>query len=163
MKRILIALLLLVPTFVFAQRYHIGDTVYSPANEKAVVFYVFDDGNHGWAVSLNDEQTTSFWSTAGNCITVGVQWNPGQQADDPVIPLFFPRIPILANTVYGYSPYLENIEGWMVSKQLHDYADARYVDGANGLFSAFYAGNFNDGWYIPTAGQIRKLYSSGVR
>ena len=162
MKRILIALLLLVPTFVFAQRYHIGDTVYSPANEKAIVFYVFDDGNHGWAVSLNDEQTTSFWSVAGNCITVGVQWNTGQQADDPIIPLYFPRISVLANTVYGYSPYLENIEGWMVSKQLHDTADARYVDGANGMYPAFYAGNFDDGWYIPTAGQMRKLYSSGV-
>ncbi|MBR4583506.1 MAG: hypothetical protein IKO34_06820, partial [Bacteroidales bacterium] len=150
MKRIFIALLLLVPAFAFAQRYHIGDTVYSPSNEKAVVFYVFDDGNHGWAVSLNDEQTTSFWSVAGNCITPGVQWNPNQPATDPIIPLYFPRIPISANTVYGYSPYMKNIEGWMITKELHDSADARYNDGAYGMYPAFYAGDFDDGWYIPT-------------
>ncbi|MBQ3831940.1 MAG: T9SS type A sorting domain-containing protein [Bacteroidales bacterium] len=162
MKRIFIALLLLVPAFAFAQRYHIGDTVYSPSNEKAVVFYVFDDGNHGWAVSLNDEQTTSFWSVAGNCITPGVQWNPNQPATDPIIPLYFPRIPISANTVYGYSPYMKNIEGWMITKELHDSADARYNDGAYGMYPVFYAGDFDDGWYIPTAGQMRKLYSSGI-
>ena len=33
----------------------------------------------------------------------------GVPATDPIIPLLFPRIPISANTVYGYSPYMENI------------------------------------------------------
>ncbi|MBR5983336.1 MAG: T9SS type A sorting domain-containing protein [Bacteroidales bacterium] len=162
MKKILFAITFLMPILAFSQRYHIGDTVYSPANEKAVVFYVFDDGNHGWAVSLTDCLDTKFWSVAGNCITVGVQWTPERPATDPIIPLYFPRIPVSANTVYGYSPYLENIEGWMVSKELHDSADARYSDGAYGMYPAFYAGNFNNGWYIPTAGQMRKLYSSEV-
>lgn len=162
MKKILLAIMILMPVLAFAQRYHIGDTVYSPANEKAVVFYVFDDGNHGWAVSLNDCLDTKFWSVAGNCITPGVQWNPGQPATDPIIPLFFPRIPISANTVYGYSPYMENIEGWMVSNQLHNFAEERYNSDAYGMYPAFYAGDFDNGWYIPTAGQMRKLYSSEV-
>lgn len=162
MKKILLAIMILMPVLAFAQRYHIGDTVYSPANEKAVVFYVFDDGNHGWAVSLTDCLDTKFWSVAGNCITPGVQWNPGQPATDPIIPILFPRIPISANTVYGYSPYLENIEGWMITKDLHDFADVRYDDGAYGMYPAFYAGDFDNGWYIPTAGQMRKLYSSEI-
>lgn len=162
MKKILLAIIMLVPALAFAQRYHIGDTVYSPANEKAVVFYVFDDGNHGWAVSLTDCPDTKFWSVAGNCITVGQSSDPEHPATDPVIPLLFPRIPISANTVYGYSPYLENIEGWMASNELHNFAEARYHSGAYGMYPAFYAGDFDNGWYIPTAGQMRKLYSSEI-
>ncbi|MBQ5458132.1 MAG: hypothetical protein IIT61_05375, partial [Bacteroidales bacterium] len=63
MKKLLFAILVLVPALAFAQRYHIGDTVYSPTNEKAVVFYVFDDGNHGWAVSLRDLSYPKYWSS----------------------------------------------------------------------------------------------------
>ena len=162
MKKILLAIMLLMPALAFAQRYHIGDTVYSPTNEKAVVFYVFDDGNHGWAVSLTDCPTQKLWSTAGNCFTIGVQWNPEQEATDPAIPLFFPRISVSANTIYGYSAYMENTEGWMVAKQLYDHAEERYGAGASGLFPAFYVGDFENGWYLPSAGQLRKLYSSQV-
>ena len=162
MKKIFIALMLLVPTFTFAQRYHVGDTVYSPTNEKAVVFYVFDDGNHGWAVSLKDYPITKYWSVAGNCITIGVMWNPPQPATDPIIPLYCPRIPISENTVDGYLPYLENIEGWMDTKLLHDSATAKYGEDAFQMYPAFYAGDFDNGWYLPTAGQMRKLYSAQV-
>ena len=162
MKKILLAILFLVPALAFAQRYHIGDTVYSPANEKAVVFYVFEDGNHGWAVSLTDCSTTNFWSVAGNCITVGQSSDPEHPATDPIIPIQFPRIPVTANTVYGYSPYLENIEGWLITNQLHNFAEDRYNSSAAGMYPAFYAGNFDNGWYIPTAGQMRKLYSSEI-
>ncbi|MBO7571943.1 MAG: T9SS type A sorting domain-containing protein [Bacteroidales bacterium] len=139
MKKILLAILFIVPAFVYAQRYHVGDTVYSPSNEKAIVFYVFDDGNHGWAVSLSDYPSTQYWS-AGN------------------IPRIFPRVSVAANTVSEYAAYMSDVDGWGYMNQFRgpNFGHA----SENYLFPAFRAANFDDGWYIPTAGQMRKLYSS---
>ncbi len=150
MKKILLAIMILMPILAFAQRYHIGDTVYSPANEKAVVFYVFDDGNHGWAVSLNDELQTKYWSVAG-----------GDIALPPLIPNICPRISVNSNTVSVYAAYMEEIEGWKLANNFREYLHAGWPNG-DSFFPAIFAGNFDNGWYLPTAGQMRKLYSSEI-
>ena len=141
MKKILLAILFLMPTLAFAQRYHIGDTVYSPTNEPAVVFYVFDDGNHGWAVSLNDYPTTYYWSVAGGLET-------------EMIPSFCPRVDVTNNTVSDYAAYMSDVEGWIYADKFHNLSATHYP--------AMFAINFDNGWYLPTAGQMRKLHSSKI-
>lgn len=143
MKKILFAILFMMPILAFAQRYHIGDTVYSPTNEKAIVFYVFDDGNHGWAVSLKDYSVTKYWTV-------------------DLIPDFFPRISVNTNTVSAYSAYMEDIEGWKKIKDFREYLLEGWPASAIVLFPALFAADFDNGWYLPTAGQMRKLYSSGI-
>jgi len=146
MKKILLAILFLVPAFAFAQRYHIGDTVYSPTNEKAVVFYVFDDGNHGWAVSLRDYPITKYWTVSG----IG--------ANTPVT--------IESNTFAEYGKYLEDVEGWLGNKRFRDHIyDLESCDNCltqHVFYPAIFAMDFENGWYLPTAGQMRKLYSSKI-
>ena len=151
MKKILLAILILMPALAFAQRYHIGDTVYSPTNEKAVVFYVFDDGNHGWAVSLNDYSTTAYWSVAG-----------GDPNSPDLIPSILPRISANANTVSAFATYMEDIDGWKNINDFRNYILNGWPSSTLNLFPALFSANFDNGWYMPTAGQMRKLYSSEI-
>ena len=151
MKKILLALLFILPTLVYAQQYHIGDIVYSPTNEPAVVFYVFDDGNHGWATAINDYPTTKYWSVAGGNGT-------------EMIPSICPRITVGNNTVNEYATYLEDVDGW---KYVNDFRNYLSSEGNTAslvfLYPAMYAPDFDNGWYMPSAGQMRKLLSSGIQ
>ena len=146
MKKILLAILFLVPAFAFAQRYHIGDTVYSPTNEKAVVFYVFDDGNHGWAVSLRDYPITKYWTVSGI------------NTNTPVT--------IESNTLAEYGKYMDDVEGWLDNKRfrdrIYDQESCDNCETLHVLYPAIFAMDFENGWYLPTAGQMRKLYSSKI-
>ena len=139
MKKLLIAILFMMPALAFAQLYHVGDVVYSPANEKAVVFYVFDDGNHGWAVSLNDHPQQEFWTVAS-------------------APASF-QVTVTDSTVSSYAAYLEDVDTWRKIKDFRNHIDSinlsTYV-----LYPALFNLNFEGGWYLPSAGQMRKLYSS---
>ena len=141
MKKILLAIMILMPVLAFSQRYHIGDTVYSPANEKAVVFYVFDDGNHGWAVSLNDIPQQMFWSVAD-------------------VPTNF-QVSVTNNTVSSYATYMEDVDTWKKIKDFRHYLDS--LNNSNYVrYPAFFNVNLEEGWYMPSAGQMRKLYSSEI-
>ena len=141
MKKILLAIMILMPVLAFSQRYHIGDTVYSPANEKAVVFYVFDDGNHGWAVSLNDIPQQMFWSVAD-------------------VPTNF-QVSVTNNTVSSYATYMEDVDTWKKIKDFRHYLDS--LNNSNYVrYPAFFNVNIEEGWYMPSAGQMRKLYSSEI-
>lgn len=144
MKKILLALLFVLPTLAFAQRYHIGDTVFSPNNEPAIVFYVFDDGNHGWATAINDFPVQKYWTVSS-------------------IPASFPRISPAEN-VAAYADYLEEIEGWKITNDFYEWIiNTEYISNSMiYLFPAFFDIDFENGWYLPTAGQMRKLYSSEI-
>lgn len=138
MKKLLFAILVLVPALAFAQRYHIGDTVYSPTNEKAVVFYVFDDGNHGWAVSLRDLSYPKYWSSQS--ISANTDIN------------------VESNTFAEYAKYLIDVEGWLNNKTFRDRINEPSIQARFAMFEF----DFDNGWYMPTAGQMRKLYSSKI-
>ena len=147
MKKLLFAILVLVPALAFAQRYHIGDTVYSPTNEKAVVFYVFDDGNHGWAVSLKDCSMTKYWSAGSVSANTDIT--------------------VESNTFAEYAKYLVDVDGWLDNKILRDslrrLQDSTIVHlNHEAMLPAIFDMNFDNGWYLPTAGQMRKLYSSKI-
>ena len=145
MKKLLLAILFLVPALAFAQRYNIGDIVYSPTNEKAVVFYVFDDGNHGWAVSLSDYPQTKYWTATSIAAN--------------------PAISVGTNTLSERAAYMVDVEGWLDNKNFRDYISHREEEenqALNVFYPAIYAIDFDNGWYMPTAGQMRKLYSSKI-
>ncbi|MBQ3991360.1 MAG: hypothetical protein II630_10940, partial [Bacteroidales bacterium] len=138
MKKLLFAILVLVPALAFAQRYHIGDTVYSPTNEKAVVFYVFDDGNHGWAVSLRDLSYPKYWSSQSTSANTDIN--------------------VESNTFAEYAKYLIDVEGWLNNKTFRDRINEPSIQARFAMFEF----DFDNGWYMPTAGQMRKLYSSKI-
>lgn len=146
MRKLLFAILVLVPTLAFAQRYHIGDTVYSPTNEKAVVFYVFDDGNHGWAVSLRDLSYPKYWSSQS--ISANTDIN------------------VESNTFAEYGKYLEDVDGWLGNKGFRDYIydleSCDVCETQHVFYPTIFDIDFDNGWYLPTAGQMRKLYSSKI-
>ncbi len=141
MKKLLIAILFMMPTLAFAQLYHIGDFVYSPTNEKAVVFYVFDDGNHGWAVSLNDYPEQKFWTVASS------------------VPARF-QVSVTDSTVSSYAAFMEDVDTWRKIKNFRNYLDDSVNLSAYVLLPALYDINYEEDWYLPSAGQLRKLYSS---
>ena len=49
-----------------AQSYNIGDLYTAPDGSKGVVYYLFPDGNGGWAVALNDASAGCAWGNASD-------------------------------------------------------------------------------------------------
>ena len=140
--RFLIALFLL-PLFAWGQTVSIGDILCTDGSfvsreafpssgrtAQGIVFYVDDTDTHGWAISLDSQGASIQWCSENN---------------------------------YGYDiPDLAN------------YADARVaMHDLNGLentgvirnsgnssdFPAAWAVDYDNGWYLPSAGQLRYLYS----
>lgn len=138
LKQLILALLLTaaVPTL-NAQIAHIGDILcegdllVSPANynanthtAKAVVFYVDNTGQHGWAIALQD---------AGN-----FQWG-GYRNETPL-----PNYGDKRQAIYD----------------LDGYENTRIVREHSTNHPAFYAVDFENGWYVPTVGQLNYLYGN---
>lgn len=172
MKKLLLLLAILqIAILSQAQTYQIGDIVYSPDNEPAVVFYVFEDGNHGWAVAIRDLPNSSVFSNFGY---PAYEEFPNA---DKVIPYFIKKAVINDTSVSGYQPYLENIDGWLTNKMhidsalyfvenydismLPPRASMPQGDAAlNWFFPYMRQIPFSSGWYLPTAGQMRKLFAA---
>ncbi len=106
-----------------------GDLIVSPANynagthtAKAVVFYVDNTGQHGWAIALED---------AGS-----YAWGNGET------PL--PNYSNKRQAIYD----------------LDGYENTRIVREHSTNHPAFYAVDFDNGWYVPTIGQLNYLYGN---
>jgi len=100
---------------------------------KAIVFYVDTTGNHGWAVSLHDAGDPCAWGT-------GAQW-PAEL-----------DIPNLANRP-NVKAALHDFDGYQNTLQIRNYYSAQY-------YPAAYSIDFEDGWYLPAAGQAYHLYTA---
>ncbi len=121
---------------------HVGDilctdsTFVHPQNwpcgkvAKAVVFYVDTSGSHGWAVSLHDENSCA-WATI----------YPGTLAMD---------IPDLVNCPHARAAICDH-NGYQNTYHIRNYNTAQYNPAA-------YTVDFEDGWYLPAAGQAYHLY-----
>ena len=122
---------------------HIGDIlcednqVVSPANFNAsshtpigVVFYVDNVGKHGWAIDLQD-MGSYIWQSA---------WN-----DTPL-------------TNYGSQRLaIYDLDGYRNTEIIY----AQYNDSTfSARFPAFDAVDFENGWYLPTLGQLNYLYGN---
>ena len=145
-KSILLALLITVAVpCVNAQVAHIGDIlcegdqVVSPANFNAnthtpvgVVFYVDNTGKHGWAIDLQD---------AG-----GFKWGPSN-VDTP-----------LTNYYENARLGIYDLNGYLNTQKIY----AAYSNDTifNEHYPAFHAVDFENGWYLPTIGQLNYLYGN---
>ena len=133
-----------------AQTIHIGDLVL----EKGIAFYVDSTGQHGWAVALED---------------VGkITW--GQIEDTPLPNVTENNDAI--NDVYGYESTKTVFEALRLVEQSQWYdtcqnnlfvavADKwhnQYVNDFRNTYSAFLVVDFDNGWYLPSAGQLVELH-----
>ena len=142
LSHILIALLLL-PTCVFGQTVKIGDILctdgstvrpeqYAASGRTAegIVFYVDRAGTHGWAVSLNIDALDTDWVTQAHYY---------DEYD----------IPDLPNCEYSREALYD-----MNGRQ--NTAVIRAAHGPD-WYPAAWAVDFDNGWYLPAAGQMRWL------
>ena len=136
-------ILLLWPAIAFSQTVHIGDILCTDGSivsseafaasgrtAEGVVFYVDATDSHGWVVSLDDQSSSIKWSSTNN---------------------------------YGYD--LTNLDNYANARfALHDLNGHENTDiirshGSSSDFPAAWAVDYDNGWYLPSAGQLRYLYS----
>ena len=146
LKNLMLALLMTVAVpCVNAQVAHIGDIlcegnyVVSPANFNAssdspigVVFYVDNVGKHGWVIDLQD---------AGS-----FKWGPNNN-DTP-----------LTNYYENARLGIYDLNGYLNTQMIY----AAYSNDTifNERYPAFHAVDFENGWYLPTIGQLNYLYGN---
>lgn len=144
MKRLILLFALILSFLVgHAQSVHIGDILCTDGSTvrpeqfassgktaEGIVFYVDNTDSHGWAVALNNQSTSIKWCNSD---------------------------------YYGYDiPELPNFEDARTA--MHDLNGifntgiVRNVD-FNFAFPAVWAVDYDNGWYLPSAGQLRYLYS----
>ena len=124
---------------------HIGDIlcednqVVSPANFNAsthtpigVVFYVDNVGKHGWAIDLQDASASCAW---------------GSNTGDTPLTNYFNNIRLAIYDLDGY----RNTE--IIYAQFNDSTFSTRCP-------AFNAVDFENGWYLPTIGQLNYLYGN---
>ena len=97
-----------------------------------IVFYVDNSGEHGWAVHLQNQESS-------------VQWTPSDQYAD---------IPTLTNCTNVRNAIMD-LDGYNNTQKIRNAGDATQ-------YPAAYAVDFDNGWYLPAAGQLRLLYSEIV-
>ena len=140
--RFALILLLLSPIFVFGQ-VHIGDILctdgaivsaadYPSSGRTAwgIVFYVDDNDAHGWAVALHNQSSSIKWSSSN---------------------------------YYGYDiPNLVNYENARAAMHNLDGSQntgiIRSTSGSTN-FPAAWTVDYDDGWFLPSAAQLRYMYS----
>lgn len=104
----------------------------SGATAIGVVFYVDGTGQHGWAVALED---------AGNFI-----WGPAHG-------LLSNDTPLVNYTDKHQAIY--DLDGYQNTQVVRQY-------GNSDSYPAFYALDFDNGWYLPALGQLNYLYGNLV-
>ena len=141
--RYILLTLLLLPVIVFAQTVSIGDilctdgSTVKPAQfassgktAEGIVFYVNASDSEGWAVALDNQSSSIKWSS---------------------------------EYLYGIDlPNLPNFEDARAAMHdLNGYANTGIIrsQGNRNDFPAAWAVDYNNGWYLPSAGQLRHLYS----
>ena len=130
-KKIAIVLLLLaVVPQLLAQGYKLGDVITNDDGSRGVVFYVNPDGSGGWMVALTDASTGCAWGTSGD-------------------------IPTLANQNISsyYQQLLNDTDGYGNTEKIRAYQNNSTSYAAGKV-------DFAHGWYLPSAGQLRKLFGN---
>ena len=152
LKQLMLALLFVVAVpCVNAQNSqvaHIGDIlcegnyVVNPANFNAstdspigVVFYVDNIGKHGWAIDLQDAAGSYAWRN---------EWVNTPLTD-------------YSNNANGNRLAIYDLDGHRNTEIIY----AQYNDSTfSASFPAFSAVDFENGWYLPTIGQLNYLYGN---
>lgn len=116
-----------------AQKYRVGDVYYNQKGEKeGVVCWIDPSGTKGWLVAFNNLGATTGW---------GIPYPWGTVGEIPGLPEIADRLEAIADeNGYNNTKIIRNFLG-----EGSQYA-AQTVD-------------FDNGWYIPSMGQMRKLSS----
>lgn len=143
MKKALFTLAFLLPLLVFGQTVKIGDILCTDGSTvrpeqfassgrtaEGIVFYLDETGTHGWAVSLDIDTLDTDWVTEAH-------YSEGYD------------IPDLPNCEYSRQA-LYDMDGYQNT------AIIRNTHGSE-WYPAAWAVDFDNGWYLPAAGQMRWL------
>lgn len=114
-----------------AQGYNLGDVITNDDGSLGIVFYVNPDGNGGWMVALTDASTDCAWGTSDDIPTLANQ-NP---SDDYCQQL------------------LNDTDGYGNTEKIRTYQNNSTTYAAGKV-------DFAHGWYLPSAGQLRKLFGN---
>jgi len=132
MKLFFVILCILFPVIVSAQKVKVGDVIENPDHSRGVVFWISPEGDHGWMVALYDLAQKKPWGS----VYLNIGELPDQGAEG-----FASLKNALADTA-GY----------------RNTAILRKVQGRGTTYAAQCV-DFEKGWYLPAAGQVRKLCS----
>lgn len=138
-KTIYLTLLLFAAslTRVNAQEYHLGQVVDNPDGSRGVVFYLNEDGTDGWMVALHDVGYAVPWGLNDYVPNL----NPVVTINDDILTTVFSDRDGYTNTMLIREHY-ESI-------------------GYTGQYAAKLV-DFENGWYLPAAGQLKMLYVNAV-
>ena len=139
MRKALNLTLLLIAAFlskVNAQEYHLGQVIDNPDGSRGVVFYLNENGTDGWMVALHDASTYCLWGPTGN-------------------------IDGLDNIIVG-NDYLTTVfqdkDGYGHTQKIREHCESI---GYTGQYAAGIV-DFENGWYLPSAGQLKWLYLNAI-
>ena len=114
------------------QQKKIGDVIRNPDGSRGVVFWVAPDGSMGWMVALYDLPAKKAWG------------------DDKV------NVPVLPDV--GSSGYRAVMRALSDTAGYGNTAKLREFQGPGTQYAAQCV-DFEQGWYLPAVGQVRKLYT----
>ena len=137
-KTVIITILFLLTTLsLSAQEYHLGQVVTNPDGSRGVVFYLNQEGTSGWMVALHDLARNTIWGTSEE----------------------IEGLPHVINTNSDYlTGGFSDMDGYANTRAIIDYYQAT---GYSGQYVAKSV-DIDNGWYIPSAGQLRTLYANAV-
>ncbi len=141
MKKTLLFILSLVAAItlkVSAQEYHIGQLVTNPDGSQGIVYYLNEDMTDGWMVALHDVALNEPWGP--ECNIEGLNNIP------KIIPSDF------------YATVFSDIDGYTNTMLIRDYYEGI---GYTGNYAAKEV-DFENGWYLPAAGQLKMLYVNAI-
>ena len=138
MKHILFTLSFLLTTTIGlnAQGYHLGQVVTNPDGSQGVVFYLNEDGTGGWMVALHDASTYCSWGPTGH-----IDGLDNIDVDDDYLTTIF-----------------QDQDGYNHTQKIRTHCESI------GYSEPYAAGmvDFENGWYLPSAGQLKWLYVNAI-
>lgn len=125
----MLCLLLNNCSLLFSQHFQIGDVVINSDGSKGIMFYVHPNGLGGWMVALDD--------ASNSC-----KWGAIEEID-------------------GLNNYSQNTTEPLLTNELNGKENTRIIRNAQNNDTTYAAGkvDFENGWYLPSIGQLRILYS----
>lgn len=120
----------------FSQNCHIGDIIVNSDGSKGVVFWVNDNRTAGWMVAMEDVSSSIKW---GSRITIN-------------------NLPYTTSySQYRFDMLLSDLDGKGNTQKIREIAQT-----TSGWPSNYAAGevDYDNGWYLPSVGQLRILFAN---
>ena len=139
MKRLFLIISLILSTLfcLKAQEYHLGQVITNPDGSQGVVFYLNEDGTSGWMVALHDASTQCPWGPSG--------------AIEGLNNIEVVNYDLLTTVFIDH-------DGYEHTQKIREYCES------TGYTAPYAAGmvDIDNGWYLPSAGQLKWLYINAV-